>query len=103
MLTPRYTAASRTVSGSSSGATGNPRALPPGKLIWGRCLGFMPICKASSRFSAKVLLVVVKSVPHRSKGGSPMLQDWPLSRADNSFGDRFRDILYVDLMTVWGL
>jgi len=53
-LTPKYTAASRTLSGTSSGTSANPTALPPGELKWGRYFGFIPICKAFSLFKPKV-------------------------------------------------
>src|ERR1035437_6377458 len=45
-LTPKYTADSRTVSGSPSGRSTNPTALPPEELRWGRCFGFMPVFHA---------------------------------------------------------
>jgi len=55
-LTPRYTAASRTVSGRSLGASTIPSALPPAprELISGRFFEFMPICTAFAAFTTKV-------------------------------------------------
>jgi len=45
------------------GEEGNPTALPPGELRWGRCFGLMPICRAFSWFTPKVYR-------RRSKTGS---------------------------------
>src|SRR5438046_2661048 len=52
-LTPKYTAASRTVSGSFSAENANPEAPVRGELVWGRCFELMSICKAFLLFRQK--------------------------------------------------
>jgi hypothetical protein len=85
-LTPRYTAASRTVSGSSAGRSANPRPLPPGELRWGRCFGFMPICKPCSGFTPKLYRrpskMGIAAVAHRKWPQPP--RSYPAAWRDGS-------------------
>ena len=64
----------------------------------------MPICKASSHFSAKVYWrsrrAIQKQRELANASGVPAPAD---PKTNNSFGDRFRDILFVDLLRVRGV